>query len=98
MPLVGLVLEAVGFVSNQPQMPGAREGIRLLLIVSQLVCIALGIAASASFPITPRRHELIRGEIARLRDGGSKDDVDPTVREACERATGQPYESLYRKS
>jgi oligogalacturonide transporter len=98
MPLVGLVLQVIGFVSNQPQMPATREGIRLLLIVSQLVCIVLGVAASVFFPITPKRHELIRGEIARLREEGSKNDVDPAVREACERATGQPYESLYRQS
>lgn len=98
MPLVGLVLEAIGFVSNQPQLAGTREGIRLLLIVSQLVCIALGVAVSAFFPMTPKRHELIRGEIARLRNGGSKDDVEPAVREACEHATGRAYESLYGKS
>jgi oligogalacturonide transporter len=40
---------------------------------------------------------LLVKEIARLRDGGSKNDVDPQTKKLCETLTGHPYETLWKK-
>jgi oligogalacturonide transporter len=95
VPTVGLVLELIGFVSNQPQSAETITGLRLFFVFGPVVIIVLGIAAAWAFPILPRTHELIRAEIERLRNGGRKEDVDEKTRDVCETVTGLPYAELY---
>lgn len=95
IPLVGLMLQLIGFVSNQPQSPETIQGLRIFFVFGPVVIIALGILAAAAFPIMPHTHEIIRGEIERLRNGGRKEDVDEKTRDVCETVTGLPYGELY---
>ena len=55
----------------------------------------IGLIAASFFRVTPKNHGIIRKELDRLAGGGSKADVDPEVKQVCEKLTGLSYESLY---
>jgi oligogalacturonide transporter len=92
---LGLVLQAVGYTPGATQSPTTVQGLRVVFCLLPLVFIALGIGAALFFKVTPRTHALLTDELARLRQGGSKTDVAPKTRSACEVLTGLPYERLY---
>jgi oligogalacturonide transporter len=98
IPLVGLVLQLIGFVSNQPQSAETVRGLRLFFVFGPVAIILLGILAAAAFPILPQTHAIIREEIERLRNGGRKEDVDEKTRDVCETVTGLSYGELYSGS
>ncbi len=98
IPLVGLVLELIGFVSNEAQSAQTLQGLRLFFVFGPMVIVGLGILAASAFPILPETHATIRAEIERLRSGGRKEDVDEKTRDVCETVTGLSYEELYRET
>jgi oligogalacturonide transporter len=98
IPAVGLVLQLIGFVSNQAQSPETIQGLRIFFVFGPVAIIVLGVLAAAAFPILPQTHGIIRAEIERLRNGGRKEDVDKKTRDVCETVTGLPYEALYTGS
>jgi len=95
IPLIGLVLEWIGFEANVEQSQAAANGIRLLFVLGQVGFLSVGLVASTFFPLRPQILGLIRGEIARIRSGGSKQAVEPNVKELCERVTGCSYHHLF---
>jgi oligogalacturonide transporter len=95
VPLIGVVLEWIGFRANVPQSPATAEGIRLLFVLGQVGFLVTGFAISFRFPVRPKLLIRIRAEIDRINSGGRKADVDPETARLCERLTGSPYARLF---
>lgn len=98
--LVSLSLEWVGYQEKVDgihiiQEEGTIRGIRLLFLIAPFILIVLGIIASYGFKLSPANHTIIMGEIERLRQGGSKTDVDQETQKVCEAVTGLKYEKLW---
>ena len=51
---------------------------------------------STRFKINPKNFEILKNEINRLENGGSKEDVNPNTKAVCEILTGQKYSKLYK--
>lgn len=93
----GEILAHSGFIKGaEVQPPGVGEGVRLALQLVPLTCLGIGIGLSLFFRLDPRNHRILLEEIARLKAGGRKDQVDPEVRDVCQTLTGQSYDSLWR--
>lgn len=106
LPLLGLILTAIGYVSAGP---GARQTdiaqaastlatMRVLFIVVPLVFIVLGLVAARFMNIDKVRHQILRDEILRLYEGGDPADASPETRGVCSALTGLPCEKLYGRS
>ena len=80
------------------QAPATVKALRLLFVLSPALLIALGIAASARFPINPASHAVMSAELSRLKAGGSRAEASGEARSVCERLTGLPYDKLFQKS
>jgi len=95
MPLIGFMLDAIGFVSKQQQSAQTLHGLKFFFLLGPALLIIAGIIAATRFRITPETHAVLAGEIARLRQGGAKKDVGEDERKVCELITGLPYERLF---
>ncbi len=63
MFLIGLVLQAVGYVPNVAQKGSALLAMRSLMCFGPLVFIVIGLAGALFFPITVERYRQIRQEL-----------------------------------
>ncbi len=97
MPLIGFVLQTVGFQSNQEQTMEVMFRLKLFLFLGPAILIILGILVATAFKVTPQAHAVLTKEIERLKNGGHKRDVDPKTRETCEIITGIDYNKLYTR-
>jgi oligogalacturonide transporter len=96
-PAIAIALDLIGYVERSPSQPeSVLSGLKWLFFTAPLVCIVLGIGVSFLFRITPETHAVLKRELSRLREGGSKEDADPEARAVVERLTGVEYGSLYR--
>lgn len=95
MPLVGLVLQLIGFVSNQPQSPETVVRLRLVFFAGPVVFLAAGFLVSLAFKITPATHDVVRKELERFRAGGKKEDADDETIATAELLTGLPWSELH---
>jgi oligogalacturonide transporter len=100
LPLLGLLLSLIGYQAYPAggrilQDPSTIGWLRILFVASPLLLALLGILVSIRFPITPSTHAVLQKEIKRLREGGSKEEVDPAVERVCVSLTGIPYKELY---
>lgn len=94
MPLIGVVLQGIGFVSKADQSPETLQGLRIFFFIGPMIMIVLGILVASRFRITPLTHQVLSDEIERLRKGGSPDDVTEDTRKICEELTGNRYNDL----
>lgn len=62
--LLGLSLEAVGYVANQDQTPQTLAGITALMALTPLAGVIVSVIALWGYPIDARRHAALRAEIA----------------------------------
>ncbi|MEE8738235.1 MAG: MFS transporter [Bifidobacterium sp.] len=93
---VGAILGATGFDATRATQPvSATIGVGSVLLgwfaVSMIICWVI----SAHLTLDRRTDRQILAEIARLRSGGSKADVDPDTKRTVERLTGVPYEKCW---
>jgi sugar (glycoside-pentoside-hexuronide) transporter len=68
MFLIGVVLQAVGYVQDAQQTGIALETMRWLMCAGPLVFIAIGLAGAFLFPITAERYREIREELDARRE------------------------------
>ncbi|MFP4362911.1 MAG: MFS transporter, partial [Spirochaetia bacterium] len=94
MPAIGIVLNLIGFVSNQQQSQATLFGMRIFFMAGPIVLIFLGILIATLFRITPHSHKVLREEINRLKQGGSKEEADQETIHICEKLTGIAYNDL----
>jgi oligogalacturonide transporter len=96
--LVGVVLQEFNFksgagITSQPK--EALTAMVIILVAVPAVFLVLGIISSLNFKITAQSHNILKQEVNRLKNGGSKADVDPLTRKVVEELTGWPYEKLW---
>lgn len=94
---VGLVLGAVGFDATlRQQSMAAKAGLGAVLLgwfaFAMIICWII----SAHLVINKHTDSVVLAEITRLRNGGSKTNVDTETRHVVERLTGLPYEQCWR--
>lgn len=98
--LVGVGLDLIGYIEHEAdeiviQSLQTQEGIKLMIVLAPLVLLILGIVISFGFKITPKNHKIMMNEINRLKQGGSKKEVDAETEKVCETITGFEYNELY---
>ncbi len=107
LPLLGVLLKTIGYIVPTAEQVAAKTPvsqeqstllfIKALFIICPIVLILLGIFFASRFSISPETHEILMKEIARMKSGGRREDVDTHTRRVCEELTGRPYEELYRQ-
>ena len=100
LPLLGVLLNIIGYQTSTDGIPVAQTTstltmLRSLFVFTPALLAILGILSSRYFPINPRSHSMLLGELSRLRAGGNKSEADPEIVKTCENLTGIPYEKLY---
>ncbi|MCR5084047.1 MAG: MFS transporter [Succinivibrionaceae bacterium] len=94
--VLGLGLAYFGYTKGTDvQTPETQQGIMLIVVVSPIVLLAIGWWASTKLSLTKENHKTLCQEVARLRAGGKKEDVDPEVRAIVEDLTGYSYEKCW---
>ncbi|WP_315073616.1 MFS transporter [uncultured Clostridium sp.] len=95
--LVGVVLQEFNFKSGSTtaQPPEALTAMAVILIAAPAILLIYGIISSYKFKVSHKTHEILKKEIARLKDGGLKEDVDSETRETVEELTGLNYENVW---
>lgn len=100
--LVGVGLEIVNYQQPigdtlQIQTPETLMGIRLMFLLGPVILLILGIISSYRYKISPKNHEVLMLEISRLKNGGSKNEVDSHSKAIVENITGLDYDRLWHK-
>lgn len=94
--VIGLVLEATGFVEGaQSQPPQTVFALACLFSFAPIAICIIGIVFTYRLKLNRENHELLLAEIARLREGGSMADVTDETRALVESLTGMPYERCW---
>jgi oligogalacturonide transporter len=94
--LVGVVLQSYHFTSGSKAQPQeALTAMAVILIAVPAMLLVFGIVSSFKFKVTHASHEILKKEVARLKDGGFKEDVDQETREVVEELTGLKYDQVW---
>lgn len=98
--MAGILLAIIGFDSksmlNFSTTPyEVQSGIAMIFFVGPVILILLALIFSRKFILNRQTHEILKNELNRLNDGGSKDDVKPEAKEIAEALTGHKYETLW---
>ncbi|MFP7225465.1 MFS transporter [Priestia filamentosa] len=94
--LVGAILEGGGFVQNATSQPvGAVHAIIGIMIFGVGGLLLISLIAAFTFKLNKETHSILVAEIDRLKNNGSKDDVDQKTKEVVEALTGYKYEKLW---
>ncbi len=98
--IAGIVLAEMGFNSktmlDAATTPfGIQNGIVLMFFIGPVILIALAFVLSTRFKLNRETHEILKNEMARLENGGSKQDVTAESKKVAEELTGHPYEKLW---
>jgi Na+/melibiose symporter and related transporters len=94
--LIGIALQASGFISNSTTQPQTTIDTLVFMFVGiPIVLIIIGIVSSYRFKLNVENHKILEGEVERLKNGGSKEDVEPEVKALVEELTGFKYEQCW---
>lgn len=95
--ILGVLLDLIGYNPDVDVQSGSAVlGIRLLMALVPTVCILVALVFSHRYRVSEDKHRVLMDEVARLRGGGSKDDVAPATRTVCEELTGLSYGRLWQ--
>lgn len=93
---VGFILDNNGFVKSAATEPlEAQRAIADILLYGTGGLIVLALLIALTFKLNKPTHEIILAEIARLRAGGSKEDVTPEVAKTVKDLTGVDYSQVW---
>jgi oligogalacturonide transporter len=93
--LLGLFLDLIGYVPNQPQADSTLFWLRFSFLAFPVVLLISGILISFKYKITPEIHKIIVEQINKFRKG--QKDADKNTRRVLENLTGIDYENLYKE-
>lgn len=94
--LIGVLLEATGFVKNSQVQPAATVDMLLIMYtIVPILIISFGLFTTFKFHLTQKTHRIIREEVSRLREGGTMADVDAETKAVVEDLTGHSYEQCW---
>ena len=96
--LIGVVLQEGGFVKGQDvQSPQTVQIIGYVLLIGCVSLFALSLILAFTFKLNKETHQILIGEVERLKNGGSKNDVDLKTKEVVEELTGYKYENVWKQ-
>lgn len=94
--IVGFVLEFGGFVKGQTtQSPEAIQTIVYTLVIGTIVLLLIALFIAFTFKLNKQTHAILVNEIERLKNNGSKSEVDPKTKEVVEELTGYHYDNIW---
>lgn len=97
--LIGVVLQEGGFVKGQDvQSPQTVQIIGYVLLIGCVGLFALSLVLAFTFKLNKETHQILIDEVERLKNGGSKDDVDSNTKEVVESLTGYKYEDVWKQN
>lgn len=93
---VGFILDSNGFTKNAATQPlETQHAIALILLLGTGGLIILALLVALTFKLNKQTHQVVLEEITRLRNGGSKSDVEPEVSKTVTDLTGVPYADVW---
>lgn len=96
--VIGVVLEAGGFVKGKAvQSYETTQFIAYVLVIGCVGLLALALILAFTFKLNKETHLTLINEVERLKNGGSKDDVDSKTKEVVENLTGYKYEEVWKE-
>lgn len=98
--IAGILLEVIGFNSksmlNYGTTPHSIQfGIMLIFFIGPVLLIGWALWISRKFKLNRDTHEILKNEITRLENGGSKADATPETKEVVEELTGESYDKVW---
>ena len=94
--IVGLLLEWGGFVQGADvQSPEAIQTIVYTLVFGTIALLLISLGIAMTFKLNKETHGILVDEIDRLKNNGSKLDVDPKTRAIVENLTGYDYDKVW---
>lgn len=94
--LIGVILQFGGFVKGQDvQSPQTIQIIGYVFLIGCLGLLVSSLILSFTFKLNKETHQILIDEVERLKNGGSKDDVDLKTKEVVENLTGYKYEDVW---
>lgn len=97
--LIGVVLQEGGFVKGQDvQSPQTVQIIGYVLLIGCVGLFALSLILAFTFKLNKETHKILIDEVERLKNGGSKNDVDQETKQVVEDLTGYKYESVWKEN
>jgi len=96
--IVGLILEYGGFVKGQKvQTPQVMHVIAYTMVIGSIVLLVMALLITFTFKLNKQTHIILTKEIERLKNNGSKLEVDPKTKEIVEDLTGYKYENVWQE-
>ncbi|MCB2307102.1 MFS transporter [Clostridium estertheticum] len=96
--IVGLILEYGGFVKGgATQTPQVMHVIAYTMVIGSIVLLVMALLVTFTFKLNKQTHIILTKEIERLKNNGSKLDVDPKTKEVVEDLTGYKYEDVWKE-
>lgn len=96
---IGLGLAAFGYTKGTTEQSEFTQfGIMLIAVIVPLVFLGIGWLAAMRLKLNKETHKIVCLEVQRLKNGGSKDDVEPEVKDIVENLTGYKYEDCWTLS
>ncbi|MDN2454467.1 MFS transporter [Lactobacillus sp. UCMA15818] len=98
--IAGILLAEIGFNSKTMLVFGStphgiQAGITAIFFVGPIILILWALILATKFKLNKQTHAVLKDEIERLENGGSKNDVTPETKAVVEDLTGHPYEKLW---
>ncbi len=96
--LVGIVMQASGFVSGQKtQVESVSHTILMILCFGTVAVLLCGFLVSLRFKLNLKAHSVLRAETEKMRQSGRimPETLTPEARATVEMLAGMPYESLW---
>ena len=95
---VGVILESSGFVKGmQVQSDQVMRTISYILIIGCVGMLVWALILAFTFKLNKETHLILVNEVERLKNNGSKLDVDPNTKEVVENLTGYKYENVWNE-
>lgn len=96
--IVGLILQYGGFVKGRAvQPPQVMQTIAYTMVIGSIGLLVIALLFTLTFHLNKQTHLLLTKEIERLKNNGSKLDVDPKTKAVVEDLTGYKYEDVWQK-
>ncbi len=77
------------------QSPEAIQTIVYTLVFGTIALLLISLGIAMTFKLNKETHGILVDEIDRLKNNGSKQDVDPKTKKIVEDLTGYKYEKLW---
>lgn len=96
--VVGLILQYGGFVKGRSvQPPAVMQTIANTMVIGAISLLIIALLFTFTFHLNKQTHLILTKEIDRLKNNGSKLDVDPKTKEVVEDLTGYKYEDVWQE-